>query len=89
MSHPHTDSISCVAFNTPYITNDVGGSKLQKNLIAVGSYDGSIVLYNADDNADDSNTQQQQQGIGKLVQVLEGPSDVEFLTFHPKGGTVL
>ena len=94
LSHPHTDSISCVAFNTPYITNDVGG-KLQKNLVAVGSYDGSIVLYNADDNADDiaanSNTQQQQQqqGIGKLVQVLEGPSDVEFLTFHPKGGTVL
>ena len=32
--------------------------------------------------------QQQHQGIGKLVQVLEGPSDVEFLTFHPKGGTV-
>ena len=72
--------------------NDVGG-KLQKNLVAVGSYDGSIVLYNADDdNADDDTTNsntQQLQGIGKLVQVLEGPSDVEFLTFHPKGGTVL
>ena len=26
---------------------------------------------------------------GKLVQVLEGPSDVEWATFHPKGGTVL
>ena len=25
LSHPHTDSILCVAFNAPYIAKDVGG----------------------------------------------------------------
>mmetsp|Transcript_11759 Transcript_11759/g.19149 ORF Transcript_11759/g.19149 Transcript_11759/m.19149 type:complete len:492 (-) Transcript_11759:34-1509(-) len=74
LSHPHTDSISCLAFNTPYITTDVSG-KVQKNLLAVGCYDGAIVLYDA--------------ANGSLVQVLEGPSDVEWTCFHPKGGTVL
>ena len=73
LSHPHTDSISCLAFNTPYIHSDVSG-KPQRNLLAVGSYDGAIVLYDAHD--------------GSLVQALEGPSDVEWCCFHPKGGTV-
>jgi len=82
LTHPHTDSISCVAFNTPFITNDVSGTK-QQNLMAVGSYDGSIILYNGDGN--NENTDE----VGQLIHVLEGPSDVEFLTFHPKGGTVL
>lgn len=72
--HPHTDSVSCVSFNAPYIASDVSGTP-QKNLLAVGSYDGAIVLYDADS--------------GDLVQVLEGPSDVEWACFHPKGGTVL
>lgn len=44
-------------------------------LAAVGSYDGGIVLYDPD-------TAEQ-----KLK--LEGPSDVEWLCFHPKGGSVL
>jgi len=74
LTHPHTDSISCVSFNTPFITND-GSGKLQENLCAVGSYDGNIVVYNGDN--------------GQCAKVLEGPSDVEFLSFHPKGGTVL
>lgn len=81
LKHPHSDSISCVAFNSPHVTKDVSG-KVQNNLLAVGSYDGSIVLYNASQTTADST-------LGDLVQVLEGPSDVEFLTFHPKGGTVL
>ncbi|KAL3792554.1 hypothetical protein HJC23_005524 [Cyclotella cryptica] len=72
LSHAHTDSISCVSFNTPYIHSDVSG-KPQRNLLAVGSYDGSIVLYDGKD--------------GSLVKVLEGPSDVEWCCFHPKGGT--
>jgi angio-associated migratory cell protein len=42
---------------------------------ATGCFDGSIVIYNAES--------------GQLLQTLEGPSDVEFLTFHPKGGSVL
>jgi len=83
LTHPHTDSISCVAFNTPFITNDVSGIK-QVNLMAVGSYDGSIILYNGDGNESTNAT-----AVGQLIHVLEGPSDVEFLTFHPKGGTVL
>ena len=87
LSHPHTDSISCVAFNTSYIDNDVSGVK-QRNLLAVGSYDGSIVLYDAgNNNQEDGNNNN--ASLGQLIQVLEGPSDVEFVTFHPKGGTVL
>ena len=74
LSHPHTDSISSVSFNTRYLGNDVSGT-IQKNLLAVGSYDGAIVLYDAT--------------TGTLEHVLEGPSDVEWTTFHPKGGTVL
>lgn len=74
LSHPHADSVSCLEFNTPYVSADVSG-KVQKNLLGVGSYDGSIVLYDALN--------------GALDQVLEGPSDVEFLSFHPRGGTVL
>lgn len=74
LSHPHTDSVSCLAFNAPYVASDVSG-ETQRSLLAAGSYDGSIVLYDAAD--------------GSLVRVLEGPSDVEWTTFHPKGGTVL
>jgi WD40 repeat protein len=44
-------------------------------LAAAGGYDGAIVIYNADTGA-------------KLFN-LEGPTDVEWLAFHPKGGTVL
>ena len=71
--HPHTDSISTVAINNDFVMKDVSG-KPQKKLVAVGSYDGAIVLYDAVD--------------GTLVKVLEGPSDVEWCCFHPKGGTV-
>eukprot|EP00581_Thalassiosira_minuscula_P007324 CAMPEP_0183704188 /NCGR_PEP_ID=MMETSP0737-20130205/1606_1 /TAXON_ID=385413 /ORGANISM="Thalassiosira miniscula, Strain CCMP1093" /LENGTH=484 /DNA_ID=CAMNT_0025931011 /DNA_START=27 /DNA_END=1481 /DNA_ORIENTATION=- len=74
LTHPHTDSISCLAFNSSFIAKDVSG-KVQQNLLAVGSYDGAIVLYDATD--------------GTLHHVLEGPSDVEWTCFHPKGGTVL
>ena len=49
--------------------------KKTPRLAAVGSYDGAIVLYDPD------------SGEQKLK--LEGPSDVEWLCFHPKGGSVL
>jgi ribosome assembly protein SQT1 len=74
LAHPHTDSISCVSLNTQFIHNDPSGT-IQSNNIAVGSYDGSIVLYSTID--------------GQLLHVFEGPTDVEWLTFHPNGGTVL
>ena len=43
--------------------------------IAVGAYDGSIALYNPVD--------------GTHIATLDGPTDVEFVAFHPKGGQVL
>lgn len=44
-------------------------------LAAVGAYDGTIVLYDPD--------------TGTKLQTLEGPTDIEWLSFHPKGGSVL
>ena len=44
MIAPFTDSVSCAAFNAPYITVDISG-KIQQNLLATGWHDGSIVLY--------------------------------------------
>jgi WD40 repeat protein len=72
LEHTHTDSVSCVALNMPYITQDL--TKTPK-YAAVGGYDGAIVLYDPD--------------TGKKLQNLEGPTDVEWLCFHPIGGTVL
>ncbi|EJK69486.1 hypothetical protein THAOC_09251 [Thalassiosira oceanica] len=74
LSHPHTDSVSCVAFNAAHVGNDASGTP-QRSLLAAGSYDGSIVLYDP--------------STGQLVRAMEGPEDVEWLSFHPKGGTVL
>lgn len=42
---------------------------------AVGAFDGAIVIYDP--------------WTGNKLQELEGPSDVEFISFHPKGGSVL
>ena len=44
-------------------------------LAAVGAYDGAIVIYDPD--------------TGSKLKKFEGPTDVEWLCFHPKGGTVL
>jgi angio-associated migratory cell protein len=75
LQHVHTDSVSAVAFNVPYISSDMADSKKNPRLLAVGGYDGAIVLYQAD--------------TGEHITQLEGPSDVEWFCFHPKGGTVL
>jgi ribosome assembly protein SQT1 len=96
LSHPHTDSVSCVALNSKYINADVSGIK-QKELLAAGSYDGSIALYDIHDAQQQSLLQSSGGGGGDVQQkielnpilILEGPSDVEFITFHPKGGTVV
>lgn len=71
LSHAHTDTVSCAAFNNEYVSDDL--TKTPK-LAAVGGYDGAIVLYDADS--------------GTKLKELEGPSDVEWLCFHPKGGSV-
>jgi len=72
LEHKHTDSVSCVAMNMQYISNDL--TKTPKYL-AVGSYDGNIVLYDPNN--------------GQKIHILDGPTDVEFVSFHPKGGSVL
>lgn len=71
LNHQHTDSVSCVATNESLVSSDL--AKTPK-YIAVGGYDGNIVLYNP--------------GSGEKIQVLDGPTDVEFISFHPKGGSV-
>lgn len=72
LAYNHTDTVSCVAFNLDFVSED---AKKTPRLAAVGSYDGSIILYDPD------TTEQ------KLK--LEGPTDVEWISFHPKGGSVL
>eukprot|EP00934_Nitzschia_sp_Nitz4_P002294 Nitzschia sp. Nitz4//scaffold298_size22859//13581//14987//NITZ4_008531-RA/size22859-processed-gene-0.15-mRNA-1//-1//CDS//3329546329//2294//frame0 len=49
--------------------------KKTPRLAAAGAYDGTIIIYDPD------------TGDQKLK--LEGPTDVEWLSFHPKGGSVL
>jgi len=73
LPHNHTDSVSCVAFNHPYRTAE--DDNTTPKLSAVGAYDGSIIIYESD--------------TGNTFVELEGPSDVEWLAWHPKGGTVL
>ena len=68
----HTNTVSCVAFNMDYISDDL---KKTPRFVAVGSYDGSIIIYDPD--------------TGDKQTKFEGPSDVEWISFHPKGGTVL
>lgn len=72
LAYNHSDTVSTVAYNLDYVSSDLTKTP---RLAAVGSYDGSIVLYDPD-------TSEQRLR-------LEGPSDVEWLSFHPKGGSVL
>eukprot|EP00536_Pseudo-nitzschia_multiseries_P001500 jgi/Psemu1/300792/fgenesh1_kg.19_\ len=72
LTFAHTDTVSSVVYNFQYVGSD---PKKTPKLAAVGSYDGSIVIYDPD------------TGTQRLK--LEGPSDVEWMAFHPKGGTVL
>ena len=71
LSHQHTDSVSCVALNLEYASEDLSKTP---HFCAVGGYDGAIVVYDPTS--------------GEKIKELEGPSDVEWLAFHPKGGMV-
>lgn len=75
LQYAHTDSVSSVAINLEFIPESSTDIAKNPRLIAVGGYDGVIVLYDAD--------------TGEFLKQLEGPTDVEWLCFHPKGGTVL
>mmetsp|Transcript_13870 Transcript_13870/g.21137 ORF Transcript_13870/g.21137 Transcript_13870/m.21137 type:complete len:453 (+) Transcript_13870:40-1398(+) len=72
LDYEHKDTVSCVALNIPFVSNDL--NKTPK-YAAVGAYDGAIIIYDP--------------STGTMVKELEGPSDVEFVSFHPKGGSVL
>mmetsp|Transcript_16649 Transcript_16649/g.31535 ORF Transcript_16649/g.31535 Transcript_16649/m.31535 type:complete len:497 (+) Transcript_16649:158-1648(+) len=72
LSHVHSDSVSCVATNEMFVSNDM--TKTPK-FIAVGGYDGTTILYDPES--------------AEIKLTLDGPTDVEFLSFHPKGGSVL
>jgi len=69
-----SDTVSSLAFNAEYIDPNATG-KAGRKLAAAGCYDGTIGLYDAD--------------TGEEAATLDGPSDVEFVAWHPKGGTVL
>ena len=70
LEHSHTDSVSSVAMTTDWI--------------AVGSYDGSIVLYSrATTTAADDGL------VLSPTHVLDGPTDIEWLSFHPSGTVIL
>ncbi len=71
LKHEHTDSVSSVATNESLVSSDL---KKTPKYVAVGAYDGTVVLYNPD--------------TAEEIQVLDGPTDVEFIAFHPKGGSV-
>ena len=76
LQHAHTDSVSSVATNSQYVSQDSQKTPLY---LAVGSYDGTIAIYDPTKSGD---------LIGQSIQVLDGPTDVEFVSFHPKGGSV-
>jgi len=69
----HKDTVTCVAFNTSCLLPNSNQSKL----LAVGCYDGTIQIWTLTSNPPIHSC------------TLEGPSDIEWISFHPKGGSVL
>jgi len=61
LSYKHKDSVSCSTF-----ANDI---------LAVGSYDGIIQIYN--------------KATSQHIVQVEGPSDIEFLKFHPNSNATI
>ena len=96
LTHPHADTVSCSSFNSPYVNSDVSG-KVQRQLLAVGSYDGCIALYDIDELrkramiGDDGDSEGEGGDVIAFdpAILLEGPTDVEYVSFHPRGGSVL
>jgi len=73
-NHTHNDTISCVAFSNV-------SEKTLPTILATGCYDGTIQLW--DVKLDDGSIK------ATHARQLDGPSDIEWMTFHPLGGTVL
>jgi WD40 repeat protein len=86
--YQHSDSVCAIAFGT-YGTSTPKGPQQQQQqqpmtLLAVGGYDGMIVLYDGTNGHCLMNV----SDIEALKSNFAGPTDIEWLTFH-KTGTVL
>jgi len=77
LDFPYKDSVSSVALNISYVSKDLVKTPL---FAAVGAFDGSIVLFDPISGSSEKMPP---------VKNLEGPSDVEWMCWHPKGGSVL
>jgi WD40 repeat protein len=82
LPYRHSDSVSAVAFGvlSPTATSE----QTPTIILAVGAYDGMIVLYDGTTGNCLMNISNPEEYKSNFV----GPSDVEWLTFH-KTGTVL
>jgi angio-associated migratory cell protein len=98
LPYQHSDTVSSVAFNLRYVSTNKDGTRTTPPLAAVGSYDGTIVVYDiVETNQNNATTATTTMTTTSEINTctitqrltLEGPSDVEWLSFHPKGGTVL
>jgi angio-associated migratory cell protein len=89
LPHLHSDTVSSVAFNLRYVSTNNDGAKTTPPLAAVGSYDGTIVIYDCVETNDNRTAATSTALTFTQRLTFEGPSDVEWLSFHPKGGTVL
>ena len=71
----HTDSVSCASFNADH-------------QLAIGSFDGTIQLY---DTPEAVKAVSQESNVNEIkpIRQLDGPSDIEWISWHPKGGTVI
>lgn len=78
-AYNHTDSVSCTSFN-------INKGNI---MLAVGSFDGTIQLYDLTGAVVDNSNVNADPVQLQPVRQLDGPSDVEWIAWHPKGGTVL
>jgi len=78
-AYDHTDSVSCASFNVDH-------------QLAIGSFDGTVQLYNTPVAIlAAATTTTATTAIKEITPIrqLDGPSDIEWISWHPKGGTVL
>jgi WD40 repeat protein len=68
--------------NTDTITCVAFSSTTLPTVLAAGCYDGTVQLW-------DVNVQQDGSVKAVYIRQLDGPSDIEWISWHPNGGTVL
>ena len=85
LAYQHSDSVSVVAFGSVVTPPNTTTTNTASNLLlAVGGYDGMIVLYDGTTGTCLMNI----SNIEEFKSNFAGPTDIEWLTFH-KTGTVL